>query len=123
MSIRTERVSRLVQKEVAEILHEDFHDGVAQMATVTGAKVTNDLSIAHIYVSCLGDTEEDRANAFNRIVDLTPRVRNQLGSRIRNQMRRVPEIRFVLDNTLSEAARIDELLDAARRERLERGDE
>lgn len=123
MSIRTERVGRLVQREVAGILHEDFHEGTAQMVTVTGAKVTNDLSIAHIYVSCLGDTHEERTNSFNRIVELTPRVRNQLGMRIRNQVRRIPEIRFVLDNTLTEAARIDELLDAARKERLERGDE
>lgn len=122
MSIRTERVARLVQREVADLLNTTYHDSAEQMATVTGSKVTRDLSIAYIYVSCLGRTEEERRNAFNRLVERTPQIRNDLGSRIRNQVRHIPELRFLYDDSLQEAARIEELLDEARRERQERGD-
>ncbi|MFV1981658.1 MAG: 30S ribosome-binding factor RbfA, partial [Rhodothermia bacterium] len=122
MSIRTERVARLVQREVAGLLNTTFHDSRHLMATVTGVRVTRDLSIAHVYVSCLGETIESRQKALDSLVELTPRVRNELAGRIRHQVRHIPELRFVLDESLTEAARIEELLDAARRERQERGD-
>lgn len=90
--------------------------------TVTGVRVTGDLSIAHVYVSCLGETVESRQEAFDSLVELTPRIRHQMAGRIRHQVRYIPEIRFVLDESLTEAARIEELLDVARRERGERDD-
>ncbi|MFC2085846.1 30S ribosome-binding factor RbfA [Bacteroidota bacterium] len=123
MSIRTERVGRLVQREVADILNTGFHDWPQSTATVTGATVTRDLSIAYVYASCPGETVEERGIVFNTLVDLTPRVRRELAVRIRHQVRRIPELRFVHDQSLTEAARIEELLDVARRERQERGDD
>ncbi len=124
MSIRTERVARLVQREVAGLLDTTFHDSqhLNLMATVTGVRITRDLSIAHVYVSCLGETKESRQKTLDTLVELAPRVRNELAGRIRHQVRHIPELRFVLDESLTEAARIEELLDAARRERQERGD-
>ena len=122
MSIRTERVARLVQREVADLLNTTFQDSGDLMATVTGVRVTGDLSIAHIYVSCLGESAESRLASFEAVVENTSRLRNELASRIRHQVRRIPELRFTLDESLTEAARIEELLDVARRERLERGD-
>lgn len=122
MSIRTERVARLIQREVADLLNTSFQDSPEHMATVTGARVTRDLSIAYVYLSCLGDTQAERQNVFNRLNELTPRVRTELGARIRHQLRRIPELRFIHDESLTEAARIEELLDAARKERQDRGD-
>ena len=122
MSIRTERVARLIQREVADILNTSFHDVSEHMATVTGVKVTRDLSIAYVYVSSLGETNDERTRAHARLVELAPKVRNELAVRIRHQVRRIPEIRFLHDDSLTEAARIEELLDEARKERLARGD-
>ncbi|MGA7304940.1 MAG: 30S ribosome-binding factor RbfA [Rhodothermales bacterium] len=119
MSIRTERVSRLVQREVAHIL-QSFQDAAPGMFTVTEARVNRDLSIAYIYVSCLGDTQEQRVNAFQRLEELTPRIRSELASRIRHQVRHIPEIRLMLDDSLNHAARIEELLSEARKERASR---
>ena len=122
MSIRTERVARLVQREVADLLNTTFQDSGDLMATVTAVRVTGDLSIAQIYVSCLGETVEARRASFDVLVDSTPRIRNELATRIRHQVRRIPELRFTLDESLSEAARIEELLDVARRQRHDGGD-
>ncbi len=119
MSIRTERVSRLVQREVAQIL-QTFQDAAPGMFTVTSARVNRDLSIAYVYVSSLGDSEEQRLNAFKRLEELTPRIRSELASRIRYQVRHVPEIRLMFDDSLNHAARIEELLVAARKERESR---
>jgi ribosome-binding factor A len=120
MSIRTERVSRLVQREVAQILQSSFHDAAPGMFTVTEARVNRDLSIAYVYVSCLGDSREQRLNAFQRLEELTPRIRAELASRIRHQVRHIPEIRLMLDESLNHAARIEELLVEARKERAGR---
>ena len=120
MSIRTERIARLVQREVADLLNTTFQDTSEQMITVTGARVTGDLSIAYVYVSMLGDTQDERLSAFRNVEEQTARVRNELAMRIRHQVRRIPELRFVQDESLTAAARIEELLDVARRERLER---
>ncbi len=122
MSIRTERVARLVQREVAQLLNTTFHDSQDLMATVTGVRITRDLSIAHVYVSCLGETVESRQKAFDSLVELTPRIRHKMAGRIRHQVRYIPEIRFLLDESLTEATRIEELLEVARREREEHGD-
>lgn len=119
MSIRTERVSRLVHREVAHIL-QSFQDAAPGMFTVTEARVNRDLSIAYIYVSCLGDTQEQRVNAFQRLEELIPRIRSELASRIRHQVRHIPEIRLMLDDSLNHAARIEELLSEARKERAGR---
>ena len=46
MSIRTERVARLVQREVADILNSEYGDQVQPLVTVTNVRVTADLGIA-----------------------------------------------------------------------------
>ncbi len=120
MSIRTERVARLVQREVADILNTTFQDYTQQMATVTYARVNRDLSIAYIYISCLGEEASERASAFKHLEEIIPKVRGQLASRIRHQLRRIPELRFIHDDSLNHAARIDELLGIAREERAGR---
>jgi ribosome-binding factor A len=116
MSIRTERVSRLVQREIAQIL-QSLHDTAPGMFTVTSARVNRDLSIAYVYVSALGDSREQRLNAFQRLEELTPKIRSELAARIRHQVRHVPEIRMMFDDSLNHAARIDALLGEARKER------
>ena len=117
MSIRTERVASMLQRQLAEILATDFGDQLKPMVTVTGVRVTNDLSIASCYVSIFGDSIEQRQAVMGHLKDLTPRVRTRLAARIRHQLKSVPEVRFLLDDTLSEAARLEELFGKIRDER------
>jgi len=64
MSIYTERVAELVQREVARILQRDYSDQLQPMVTITRARVTGDLSIAYVYASVMGDTSEEREATF-----------------------------------------------------------
>ncbi len=117
MSLRTERVARLVQKEVADLLNSSFSEQIGPMLTVTGARVTRDLSIAYVYFSVLGSSDEERQATLRRLEDLTPQVRTALARRIRNQVRKIPELRFFLDETQQTAERIEGLFDQIRAER------
>lgn len=120
MSIRTERVAELIQREVAGILQRDYSDQLQPMVTITHVRVTGDLSIAYVYASIFGDTSAKREATFKQLEALTPQVRDQLASRVRHQMRTVPEIRFFLDESMQKAQRMENLFDRIREERERR---
>lgn len=120
MSIYTERVAELIQREVARILQREYADQLQPMVTITRARVTEDLSIAYIYASVLGDTSEEREATFQQLKSLTSEIRGHLASRIRHKVREVPELKFFLDESLQKAKRMENLFDRIREERERR---
>ena len=119
MSIRTERVARLIQKDVADILQTELGNEFRAMVTVTSARMTADLGIAYVYVSVMGDKGQQTA-AVRHLKDLAPQVRSALAGRVRHQMRAVPELRFFLDETIEQAQHMDALFARIREERAHR---
>ena len=109
MSVRTQRVAKLMHREIAGILAREFPD--KSMVTVIGARVTRDLSIAYVDVSILVDSTEERQDIFDTLVEHTAAIRKLLAQRIRHQMRAVPSIRFSLDSSQEAGRKIDLLLD------------
>lgn len=123
MSVRTEKVAELVQREVADILQKEYSDQLHPMVTITRARVTPDLSIAYLHASVLGDTAAQREATFKQLKSLTPQVRDKLASRIRHQVRTIPELRFFLDESLQKAKKMEKLFDRIREERKRRNAE
>ena len=106
------------------MLGTEFSEQLQPMVTVTGARVTKDLSIAYLYVSVFGDAEAQRKATFKHLETLTPKIRIALASRIRHQLRTVPEIKFFLDESQIEAHKMENIFDRIRAERARRdGDE
>ena len=120
MSIRTERVARMIQREVADLLQNEFHEASHSLLTVTDTRVSKDLGIAYVNVSVLGDTVAQRQAAFKRLDALTPQIRQALAQRIRHQVRRIPELRFFLDESQQKVAHMDQLFARIQAERAER---
>ncbi|NBC16105.1 MAG: 30S ribosome-binding factor RbfA [Bacteroidetes bacterium] len=121
MSIRTERVAKLVQREIADMLNKDFGQQQQPLITVTDARVTADLSIAYVYVSVYGDTKEQREATFKHLEDQVPQLRSELATRIRHQLRQVPELKLFLDESQQRVQRMENLFDRIREERKRRG--
>ena len=121
MSIRTERVAKLIQREIAEVLGTEFSEQLQPLVTVTGARVTKDLSIAYLYVSILESTPEQRKASFRHLEGLTHKIRSALAARIRHQLRTVPELKFFLDESQFEASKMEDLFAKIRAERARRG--
>ncbi|MDA1027942.1 MAG: 30S ribosome-binding factor RbfA [Bacteroidetes bacterium] len=117
MSIRTERVASLFQREIAGILSVEYTDLLHPMVTVTGVRVTNDLSIAYVYLSVMGDSAPQKNAVLAKLKDFTPRIRKTLGQAIRHQVKSIPELRFFLDETLENAHRMEELFGKIQQER------
>lgn len=108
-SVRQQKVSRLLQKELGLLFQNNFkHLCQGNMVSITVVRVTPDLSFARIYVSVFPTKEPEKmVEHFN---DHLPEISHALYQRIRNQFRKMPEIRFYYDDSLEYAARINEIL-------------
>lgn len=122
MSIHTERVAELVQREVARILQREYSDQLQPMVTVTRVRMTGDLSIAYVYASVMGDSSEEREATFRQLKALAPEIRDELASRIRHKVKEIPDLKFFLDESLQRAKRMENLFDRIREERQRRND-
>ncbi len=123
MSIRTERVAALVQREIADLLNTEYAEQVQPLVTVTDARITPDLSIAYVYLSVYGDTHVQRSDALEHLRTLAADLRQSLAGRVRHQLRTVPEIKLFLDESLQHAQHMEDLFDRIRDERKHRGAE
>ena len=105
---RQNRIARLLQKELAEIFQGQTRMMRGVMVSVTRAKVSPDLSICTAYLSIF--PSEKAEELLENIKKSEKTIRYELGTRIRNQLRIIPELRFFIDDSLDYIERIDELL-------------
>ncbi|HCR04741.1 MAG TPA: 30S ribosome-binding factor RbfA [Gemmatimonadetes bacterium] len=103
---RVERLNEQLRREISDILRRDVRDPRVGVPTVTRVEVTPDLWMARVFVRVVG-SGLDRQEALVGLDAAAPFVRRELGGL---RMRRVPEIRFEVDETLEHASRIEELL-------------
>lgn len=78
------------------------------MVSVTRARVSPDLSICTAYLSIF--PSEKSEEILTNIKANEKSIRYELGTRVRNQLRVIPELRFFLDDSLDYLEHIDELL-------------
>lgn len=106
---RQEKISRLIHKRLGEIFqHETTHLFGQAMLTVTHVQVTNDLSLAKVFISIFA--VDDKKTVFAKIQEQNSTIRGLLGNRIGKQVRKIPELRFYIDDALDQIDRIDDLL-------------
>jgi len=107
-SNRQKRISRLLQKDLGEILQVEGRSWFAgALVTVTKVYVTSDLSIARTYLSIFG---KDAKEVLKQAEIHTKEIRRQLGLRAKNQLRHIPELRFFIDDSLDYIENIEKLL-------------
>lgn len=116
MSIRTEKVARMIQREIADLLQNDFYEASQAFLTVTDVRMTPDLSIAYINISVMG-TDEEKKIALNRLDLAKVQIRKALAQRIRHQVRHIPNLKFFPDEALQHASKMDELFNQIKKER------
>jgi ribosome-binding factor A len=107
---RQKKYNRLLQREIGDIFQKNasrMFDGA--FITVTQVKVTPDLAQANVYLSFLLAT--DKAAMLERVQELAKPLRQQLGNRIGQQVRIIPELFYFLDDTQEQAAKIDQLFE------------
>jgi ribosome-binding factor A len=109
MTQRQQKYSRLLQKELGAIFQQDTKSMFgAAFITVSGVQVSPDFSIATIYLSLT--LSKKPQVLLEEIREKGKQIRTLLSSRIRHQVRIIPELRFFIDDSLLEAEKMDKLI-------------
>lgn len=107
---RQKKIAGVLQKDLADILQRAATDGGLRgtIISVSKVSVTTDLSIAKVYVSVYPTAKA--AEVLKGIKEGQPAIRHELARRTRNQLRRMPELVFYLDDSLEYIEKIDKSL-------------
>jgi ribosome-binding factor A len=106
---RQQKIARQIQKDLGEIFARELAEVVrGAMVTVTEVRMSPDGEYARVWVSVF---PFDRHEAIMASIETNKwLIRKTLGAKVRNQMRVVPELTFVLDDSFEYIDKIDSLL-------------
>ena len=105
---RQKQVGSVIQKELNAIFQRlglNMLDG--GMVSIADVKITPDLLEARIYLSLF--QVKDNKGAMKRIEDRQHDIKRELAARVKQQLRRIPELKFFIDDTLDHVFRMEEL--------------
>jgi len=106
MSNRIEKVNSLLEHEIGKILLRDFAFSPEILVTLTHVDCSSNLIEAKVYISVFPDAKADGIlNALQKSVfDVQYKINRTL------RQRPIPKIRFVRDESVKNAGKIEELL-------------
>jgi ribosome-binding factor A len=110
---RAKRVADLIQKKLANILLQDMTmtDERFGLVTITSVTVSRDLSYAKVYVSVLMDDKEKIKQTVDSLNRAAKSMRYHLAHEV--QLRVVPELKFIYDESIARGFRLSTLIDRA----------
>src|SRR5260370_22028772 len=110
---RHQRVGEEIKHEVAIMVAGELKDPrIEGLVTITEVRVTPDLKHARVFVSVMG-SEAEQKSTIRGLFAAVGYIRFELTERI--QLRRAPEIHFILDHSEEYSQRIEELLRQTRK--------
>ncbi|OQY42898.1 MAG: ribosome-binding factor A [Desulfobacteraceae bacterium 4572_87] len=108
---RSVRVGDVILKEVAFLLLEKVRDPRVQGVTLTGVRLSDDLKLARIFYSVMGDQARVE-NAQSGLNSATGYVKREIGRRA--GLRYIPEIKFVYDPSLKTGEHMERVFEDMR---------
>jgi ribosome-binding factor A len=107
-SRRQQKIGELIKEEFTALLNRDYKGTFGKgLISVTKVKVTADLSIARFYLSMFN--VDDKEAILVKFRELTHEFRGKLGSKLRHQLRKIPEMEFFIDETLDYVFHMEEV--------------
>ena len=103
---RTDRIAEEIRKVISEMIQNELKDPrVKGLISVTKVLLTKDLKFCKIYISVMG---ADKEEVLQGIKSGAGYMRKELGSRV--QIRILPELQFVIDDSIEYGAHIDKVI-------------
>ena len=103
MSIKTERIASLMEKEISMILQREARDEILKEAVISFVEVTNDLSFAKVYFTCYD--KHNKKQIETALENAKGFIRTTLANRI--DVRHIPELRFIFDESIEYGMKIE----------------
>ncbi len=115
MSRRNERVNELLREQLSELIQRQLKDPrLDQLITITEVVTSVDMKYAKVYVSIMSPTEEERKAAMEGLKAATGYLHRELTRRL--DMRSVPEVTFIYDDSLERGAHLTKLINEVSQE-------
>lgn len=106
---RQKKIAGVLQKDLVDILQNSARNNLRGVViSVTKVQVPTDLSQAKVYLSIF--PTDNRDAIIKAIIASTPSIKNELAQRTKNQLRRLPELNFFIDDSLDYIENIDAAL-------------
>ncbi len=105
---RQQKISRLIQKELGDIFQRQTQAMHGVLVSVSAVRISPDMSVCRGYLSIF--PSERSAEILKNINGNVREIRYELGTRVRHQLRIIPELKFFVDDSLDYIDHIDELL-------------
>ena len=105
---RQKQVGGLIQEELNKIFQRfglNMIDG--GMVSISSVKITPDLLEARVYLSFF--QVADAKEALKKIQEKAGEIKRELGNQVRQQLRRIPEVKYFRDDTLDHVFRMEEI--------------
>ena len=118
---RQKQVGGLIQEEMSDILQRlglNMIDG--GMVSISNVKITPDLLEARIYLSLF--QVKDVKATMQKIEDRAWEIKKELSSRVKHQLRRIPELKFFHDDTLDHVFKMEEIFKQIKQEPSDKKD-
>lgn len=107
MHKRSEKIAETIHETISGILSRGLNDPRIGFVTITAVEVTDDLHLARIYFTDMGD-EQSKKNSEAGLNSAKNHIRRELGRAL--TMRYLPDIEFKYDHSQEYGSRIDTLL-------------
>ena len=107
MSIKVERISEALIEEISYILANEVKNSDINFVTITDVKVSNDLSYAKVYYTVLDDSKKE--TTAKALKEASGFIRHELRERV--EIRQIPELTFVYDDSINEAKKIENIIE------------
>lgn len=107
MSVKTERIASMLEKEIGYILMMEVKDEDIKFVSVTGVKLASDLSYAKVYVTVLDETKKN--NTMKALKEAKGFIRHELADRV--DIRHIPDLDFVYDESIAYGKKIEEIIE------------
>ena len=105
---RQKQVGGLIQEELNTIFQRlGFNMINGGMVSISSVKITPDLLEARVYLSFF--QVADAQEALKKIQEKAGEIKRELGNRVRQQLRRIPEVKYFRDDTLDHVFRMEEI--------------
>jgi ribosome-binding factor A len=105
---RQNKIARLLQKELGDMFLLQAKAMKGTLISVSVVRISPDLSVAKAYLSIF--PSEQGQEIIKNINENAKSIRYELGTRVRHQLRIIPELKFFLDDSLDYLEKIDSLL-------------
>ena len=110
-SKRQKQIGEMVKRHFSVILQQEgsYIYGAEALVTVTNVKMTPDMGLANIYLSIFNI--EDKQNVLLLMEQQYHRIKPLFHSRMKRHVRRMPNFKLYIDDTLDEMWRLNEVFD------------